>query len=292
MQDVREKEATLMAKGATGNASIDAIFDVPERRGSVNKREAAALVTRLKFAQSSSNYLFRGVSRTTDDLVPSISRTRYDDRPYSLLAEKVVLSLVKNEGLAFRISETLSDIDLLALAQHFGAPTRLLDWTKNPLVALYFATFSGKFVDDQHDGIVYVYKAETDDFIRTKVELNTSDNQAPMFPQDLFNSKVRFISPRFVDARIRNQKGLFSVQENAEVSFVANCRREHIWKLIVPRDVKVTLARYLHGIGITHDFIMPDFAGFCLALGYRFHYNVAIRSSALDAAEAESLDDD
>ena len=253
-----------MAEETTGSANTDAISEITLRRGNVNKRAAADLVTRLKFAQRSSNYLFRGVSRSTYELVPSISRTRYDGRPYSFLAEKVVFSLVKNEGMAFRTSETLSDIDLLALAQHFGAPTRLLDWTTNPLVALYFATFSGKFVDDQHDGVVYIYKAETDDFIRDKIGLNTSDDEAPMFKQDLFSSKVRFISPRFVDARIRNQKGLFSIQENPETSFIANCRKESISKMTVPRAIKVTLARYLHGIGITHDFIMPDFAGFCL----------------------------
>ena len=54
----------------------------------------------------------------------------------------------------------LSDIDLLALSQHFGAPTRLLDWTSNPLVALYFSIFSSESIDDTNDGIVYVYRSK------------------------------------------------------------------------------------------------------------------------------------
>ncbi|MCL2555413.1 MAG: FRG domain-containing protein [Firmicutes bacterium] len=53
--------------------------------------------------------------------------------------------------------EGLSSIDRLAKMQHYGWPTRLLDFTRKPLVALYFAC---EDANEQNDGIVYVVKAQ------------------------------------------------------------------------------------------------------------------------------------
>jgi hypothetical protein len=57
--------------------------------------------------------------------------------------------------------------------------------------------------------------------------------------------------------------------------------------MIVPKDIKVTLARYLYGLGITRDFIMPGFEGFCRTLNYRtlnyrYRYNVGVLSEQLE----------
>src|SRR4051812_11603349 len=302
-QDKRSHPASGAQTGTGRNALRPET--VAEMRGASEKRPSAAIMLgrrlriqrnlgqrnkpHLKYAQRSTSYLFRGMHRHHYGLVPSISRERADGRGYDPKDEKIVFKIIKNEGLMFIERGDLSDIDLLALSQHFGSPTRLLDWTTNPLVALYFSIFSGRTIDENADGIVYVYKSETEEFIRSKYDLNTKDDGDPLFPQKLFSGKVRFILPKFIDARIKNQNGLFSIQQDPTVSFARNCDRERLSYILVPRKIKVTLARYLHGLGVTHDFIMPGFAGFCETVAYRHHYNNGIRSKNLDMEEVDAV---
>jgi hypothetical protein len=56
-------------------------------------------------------------------------------------------------------------------------------------------------------------------------------------------------------------------------------------KIIIPKRTKEKLAKYLYQLGIIHDFIMPDFAGFCSTLGYKHYYNQGIRSRILTRVE-------
>lgn len=96
--------------------------------------------------------IFRGESKFEYNLCPSILRVKKDGKEYNLLRyEKQMiesfLKLVPNE---FNINE--NTIDLLSKMQHYGLPTRLIDFTFNPLVALYFAAIS----DYDCDGKIYV----------------------------------------------------------------------------------------------------------------------------------------
>jgi FRG domain len=260
---------------------LEGISPLPEGKGNEKKQRVTKLLTDLKYAQRSSRYLFRGLSNRDYELVPSIGRQR-NREPFDIKDEKILFRIIKTEGMMFIERGDLSDIDLLALSQHFGAPTRLLDWTSNPLVALYFSIFSSEPIDNTNDGIVYVYRSKTDDYIRETVHLNSTDNDASLFSEKILHGGVKFIFPKFADARIKNQSGLFSIQSDPQASFAANCDKGRLWYVIVPKDIKVTLARYLYGLGITRDFIMPGFEGFCRTLNYRYRYNVGVLSSQLE----------
>ncbi|MEX8546904.1 MAG: FRG domain-containing protein [Mucilaginibacter sp.] len=89
---------------------------------------------------SDSNFLFRGQSNSAWELIPKIGRPEYTKTVPKYLKEKDII-----KSWSRYANHNLSNIpvdlwDWLSLGQHHGLGTRLLDWTKNPLVALYFAT--------------------------------------------------------------------------------------------------------------------------------------------------------
>ena len=111
--------------------------------------------------------VFRGQALTCDEwpLMPKAGRpdcfwgsfqaekcgiiTRYSNLPFDL----VVFEEWKKQAVAVTDKLSANDWECLALAQHYGLGTRLLDWTKNPLVGLFFACEG----HEEKDGAVYAY---------------------------------------------------------------------------------------------------------------------------------------
>lgn len=101
---------------------------------------------------------FRGQENKDFELIPGIGRERVTPCDISILDHERNLIEMAKYKLPHIFKSDLLPIDLLALLQHYGIPTRLLDVTLNPLVALYFASLK-----DGNDGEVFAFEYDDSD---------------------------------------------------------------------------------------------------------------------------------
>ncbi len=167
--------------------------------------------------------------------------------------------------------------DWLALAQHHGLPTRLLDWTYSPYVALHFATDDLQAYDQ--DGIIwalnYVKAAEyLPDALRRALRQEgsnvfTSELLAPV-SDSLRNLEslqaapfVLFLEPPSLDARIVHQYALFSLMNSGQ-SVLHEWLAHHpelYFRVVVPAALKWEVRDKLDQANITERVLLPGLEG-------------------------------
>jgi FRG domain-containing protein len=172
-----------------------------------------------------SPYAFRGMPRVNHSLSSSLVRlaaSRADVR-------RVETALLRNfrKYAHGEASNTDSIWDWLALGQHRGLPTRLLDWTYSPLVALHFATESP--VEFDEDGVVWcVNFVEANKRLPARLRRNLQKEGSDTFTVEMlgqfetlreFDTLSRqpfvvFLEPPAIDRRILNQHALFSLMSS------------------------------------------------------------------------------
>jgi hypothetical protein len=173
-------------------------------------------------------------------------------------------------------------LEWLAIAQHHGLRTRLLDWTESLLVAAFFATEQGVEYESEHNHKTPVEAAgsyEVDD--RTKKLMKVSDQpviygvrglqnaQPDDDPFRLRGPKFRAYKPSHISARIAPQHSVFTVHRDPTESFE---HRELIcWTLDVAGTLDFKLA--LDACGITRASLFPGIDGIADALNWQYKWN-------------------
>jgi len=211
------------------------------------------------------NWVFRGVADGANHkLVPKVGR---DEAAYRETAERVIFANFKRRAPQFVRVGGMTEWDLLALAQHHGLPTRLLDWTTNPLVAAYFAVTSSPL--DQN---ARVYAARAPTLVDTT-----------KIPSPFECDEVMAFIPSAVAARIVAQRGLFTVHPqptsewrppDLKTSLRSPPEESHFFD--IDSRYRTFFERKLFQVAIDAAAIKSDLDGICDALAWQFRRRIAV----------------
>ena len=181
--------------------------------------------------------IYRGVKSVNLPLVPKIGRLTPPDSAKSReWNEKEILRLFKQQALPYLDFMPSSDWDWLALGQQYGLPTRLLDWTGNPLVSCFFAVEQ----PGEDNSVIYAY--QTEDYIDV-------EKYADPFK---YREVGKFI-PRHITRRITTQGGLFTIHPDPYDPFES----EDMEKIIIPNKIRSDLKKTLNKYGVDQFALFP-----------------------------------
>lgn len=186
------------------------------------------------------HFIFRGVSDSKYALLTKVGRSLKDvtDKSEFLIREETILELFKSKATAHTGFQQLSEWQWIVLAQHYGLSTRLLDWTENPLVALYFA---GENINKE--GAIYLWHFSK--------SLHLSDDD----PLEIIDGG--FFTPPYLTNRIISQSSIFSISSRPwlELQDDFECA---IKKIIITKNFKKELKSLLPRLGISRRTIFAD----------------------------------
>jgi len=217
-----------------------------------------------------SNFVFRGAPRVSHGLETSLQTG-------GLVAhERHLLTSFRKYALRNAVHGDFV-WNWLSLAKHHGLPTRLLDWTYSPYVALHFATSNLKDIGE--DGAIWcVDFRRTNDLLPKPLRRILETDDANIFTTEMLNrvattldefdalsrrNFVLFFEPPSLDERIVNQFALFSLPSSAKISLEELLtRRESTWRrVIIPAELKWEVRDKLDQANITERVLFPGLDG-------------------------------
>lgn len=197
------------------------------------------------FNSLSDSEFYRGVPDEKYDLIPSVGRLGVKDLKTLVQIEKSMLEQFMNKSPMYINSAPLNQFEWLSLAQHHGLPTRLMDWTYNPLIALFFA------VENENCTDAAVYCAYPSSGFTLGTILN--------LPDGIFNTEKQAIHlvPDRKHVRYQNQNGLFTLHPDPRKCDIKNI----VTKIIIPASSRDEIRWRLRKIGITKAFVYDGLDG-------------------------------
>lgn len=202
---------------------------------------------------------YRGHAKSEWKLEPHFDRLPGNKSEIALInqfKQKANLILDKNPK---------NEFDWLFLMQHHGIPTRLLDWTENPLVALYFV------VNDyvEIDGTLWVLLPLK---LNIESKVTKDPNYVPSFddddllnysPKTLMGEEDSSLKPAAAiavrnNSRMAAQLSVFTISHRRSPVIERIGNRKHIWKYIVPADCKEKIKNELKEVAINEFTLYPE----------------------------------
>jgi hypothetical protein len=221
---------------------------------------------------------YRGARKSTWPLIPKLYRSR---RPIKQLLsnEDEIREEFVRRAPGLTSHKPANAWEWYFLMQHYGSPTRLLDWTENPQLGLYFAV---KDSDGLHDAVVWALdpwwlngrvlgKNHGEVLPAGSAGLSQADAQRyqPWLP-DRFDAKAKLttklpvaIFPTQFDRRIAAQRSCFTIHghRRAPLNDLFLKSTDHLARIIVPSYATDAIRDELDDCGIDETAIYPDLEG-------------------------------
>lgn len=228
------------------------------------------------FQQTSSASWYRGCRNKDHKLRPSLYRhtSKTTISEISVLEAELTTRFVQR-SLPYLQRTLTDDWDKLFLMQHYGVPTRLLDWTENPFVAIYFA-LNGTTESKQIDASLWMcdpvaWNRAALDHISYKGGVLDESNQllrgyAPGTPVDQIPMHPIMIYGTYNSPRIVAQRGGFALfgqgTKPMEEVFEQNKFPSGVLtKIVIDKDSVGEIRDSLFRKGITESVVFPDLDG-------------------------------
>jgi FRG domain len=222
-----------------------------------------------------SPYAFRGLASTTHELSNSLVRLAAGQASINTLEQSLLRNFSKYAH--WQPAHPVESVwHWLALGQHHGLPTRLIDWTYSPFVALHFVTEHPDEYDQ--DGIVWcVNFVEANKLLPRRLKAILEEEQSETFTIDMlsefqslkaFDSLARepfvlFLEPPSLDTRILNQFALFSLMADPSAR-LDEWLEEHpdlCRRVVVPAELKWEVRDKLDQANINERTLFPGLDG-------------------------------
>ena len=274
--------------GLANNISrgIWSIFPVEpsESENSTESKECSEIKTLNKFVEwvhrlPQGEYVYRGVSNKNYSIEASTYRRlknengefrNEEDKSAERLLQinSEMIEEANRHRHGWKNEQPLSDLNLLAELQHYGAATCLIDFTKNPLVALWMACrkSSGGLVD----GKVYAVEISSQSPFKSVNSTQALNEEISHFFQPNVRTGYQLYQwqPNYQNNRMLAQQSIFLFGGGADaIKASAEC-------VILQRSKKEIGNSLKKSAGITEDILFPDFEGFASQRAENKKYNV------------------
>jgi hypothetical protein len=217
-----------------------------------------------------SDFVYRGVADRNWHLETSLQRL---GSHYARVEVPLLRNFLKYAGPDEIDSDAL--LYRMALAQHHGLPTRVLDWTTSPKIAAHFATWEEK--DFDKDAAIWcVDVVQARELLPPALRKKLSDEQAFLFSVEMLDEFKRlaefdaldgefalFFEPPSLDGRIVNQGAVLSMMPGASLDMKAFLEKhDHLYeRIIIPAALKWELRDKLDQDNVTERMLFPGLDG-------------------------------
>lgn len=234
---------STVPRGKFPGLSLDLTDPTPQKAMSTHSMDREVnsvgdLYDSLKELQGDNIWIFRGHSNPDWWLIPKAGRS-----PIMMKNEVEYFKAWKRRAVEYVSVVPTDDWDWLSISQHHGFPTRLLDWTRNPLIAAFFAASDER----DNDGVIFAFRPRFQ-VIRERVQ-----------PHDY--TGISAFRPSAFAARISRQSGNFTIHGPPDREIVEDEAIGLLRRYIVPRKMRESMVRGLDQFGCNAASIFPDLDG-------------------------------